>query len=174
MVQFGLKLEDNRVDKWSSQYVDYKKLKKAIKQLAFTRKAAGIIAQRCVRRCLFADHRRTILPCCALACVSICPTIAVVITRACMQFGVLIMHHERREPVFCGMTRFPGKTGCSMCRKRMVETLARCFPRPLPRQGRAPDEFLPVRRKRSHSKTRVLCGDVVEYCRCVYHRKGFE
>lgn len=48
MVQFGLKLEDNRVDKWSSYYVDYKKLKKAIKQLAFTRKAAGIIAQRCV------------------------------------------------------------------------------------------------------------------------------
>ena len=45
-MQFSLKLEDNRVDKWSSQYLDYRKLKKAIKHLAFTRKTAAIIAHR--------------------------------------------------------------------------------------------------------------------------------
>lgn len=48
MVQFSLKLEDNRVDKWSAQYLDYRKLKKAIKHLAFTRKTAAIIANRWV------------------------------------------------------------------------------------------------------------------------------
>lgn len=46
MVQFSLKLEDNRVDKWSSQYLDYRKLKKAIKQLALARKTAAIVAHR--------------------------------------------------------------------------------------------------------------------------------
>ncbi|CAB1117874.1 unnamed protein product [Ectocarpus sp. CCAP 1310/34] len=46
MVQFSLKLEDNRVDKWSSQYLDYRKLKKAIKQIASHRKTAALVAQR--------------------------------------------------------------------------------------------------------------------------------
>lgn len=46
MVQFSLKLEDNRVDKWSSHYLDYRKLKKAIKQLVRSRQAANIIARR--------------------------------------------------------------------------------------------------------------------------------
>lgn len=46
MVQFSLKLEDNRVDKWSSQYLDYRKLKKAIKQLALARRTAAIVAHR--------------------------------------------------------------------------------------------------------------------------------
>eukprot|EP00752_Nemacystus_decipiens_P005274 g4784.t1 len=46
MVQFSLKLEDNRVDKWSSQYLDYRKLKRAIKHLAFSRKTAAMIAHR--------------------------------------------------------------------------------------------------------------------------------
>lgn len=46
MVQFSLKLEDNRVDKWSSHYLDYRKLKKAIKQLVTARNAADNIARR--------------------------------------------------------------------------------------------------------------------------------
>ncbi|CAN0054746.1 unnamed protein product, partial [Ectocarpus sp. 6 AP-2014] len=49
MVQFSLKLEDNRVDKWSSQYLDYRKLKKAIKQIASHRKTAALVAQRRAR-----------------------------------------------------------------------------------------------------------------------------
>lgn len=53
MVQFSLKLEDNRVDKWSSKYLDYRKLKKAIKQLVFSRRATAIIAERWVpQRCM--------------------------------------------------------------------------------------------------------------------------
>ncbi|KAL3767430.1 hypothetical protein ACHAW5_004823 [Stephanodiscus triporus] len=31
MVEFGLKLEDNKVDEWSSQYIDYEKLKAELK-----------------------------------------------------------------------------------------------------------------------------------------------
>lgn len=46
MVQFSLKLEDNRVDKWSSHYLDYRKLKKAIKQLVNARNVADNIARR--------------------------------------------------------------------------------------------------------------------------------
>mmetsp|Transcript_16374 Transcript_16374/g.29704 ORF Transcript_16374/g.29704 Transcript_16374/m.29704 type:complete len:872 (-) Transcript_16374:91-2706(-) len=32
MVEFGLKLEDNKVDEWSSQYIDYEKLKAVLKR----------------------------------------------------------------------------------------------------------------------------------------------
>lgn len=33
MVKFTLKLEDNRIEKWSSHYIDYKKLKQEINKL---------------------------------------------------------------------------------------------------------------------------------------------
>src|SRR6056300_1715190 len=32
MVEFGLKLEDNKVDKWSTKYIDYEKLKSILKR----------------------------------------------------------------------------------------------------------------------------------------------
>ena len=32
MVEFGLKLEDNKVDKWSMHYIDYEKLKAILKR----------------------------------------------------------------------------------------------------------------------------------------------
>ena len=32
MVEFGLKLEDNKVDKWSPHYIDYEKLKAILKR----------------------------------------------------------------------------------------------------------------------------------------------
>lgn len=32
MVEFGLKLEDNKVDEWSSEYIDYEKLKAVLKR----------------------------------------------------------------------------------------------------------------------------------------------
>lgn len=32
MVEFGLKLEDNKVDEWSEQYIDYEKLKEVLKR----------------------------------------------------------------------------------------------------------------------------------------------
>jgi hypothetical protein len=32
MVEFGLKLEDNKVEEWSDKYIDYEKLKKLIKK----------------------------------------------------------------------------------------------------------------------------------------------
>lgn len=47
MVNFSLKLEDNRVDKWSAHYLDYRKLKQAIKQLVASRNAANAKARRC-------------------------------------------------------------------------------------------------------------------------------
>lgn len=46
MVKFSLKLEDNRVDKWSPHYLNYKRLKKAIKQLVCSRAAANVAARR--------------------------------------------------------------------------------------------------------------------------------
>ena len=30
MVEFGLKLEDNKVDKWAHEYIDYEKLKAVV------------------------------------------------------------------------------------------------------------------------------------------------
>lgn len=41
MVQFSLKLEHNRVDKWSDHYVQYSLLKKKIAQLRLARQAVG-------------------------------------------------------------------------------------------------------------------------------------
>eukprot|EP00985_Skeletonema_marinoi_P027688 scaffold23114_cov80-Skeletonema_marinoi.AAC.1 len=32
MVEFGLKLEDNKVDEWSTKYIDYEKLKAILKR----------------------------------------------------------------------------------------------------------------------------------------------
>ena len=53
MVQFGLKLQDNIVAKWSDNYLDYKKLKQALskREKAW---AAQVLAQakaksRCVQ-----------------------------------------------------------------------------------------------------------------------------
>lgn len=59
MVQFSLKLEDNRVDKWSSQYLDYRKLKKAIKQLALARRTAAIVAQRYIIQLCIIVHTKS-------------------------------------------------------------------------------------------------------------------
>lgn len=57
MVKFGLKLEDNRVDKWSSHYLDYKKLKKAIKQLVRSRNLASTISKRYITLLFYTNNR---------------------------------------------------------------------------------------------------------------------
>lgn len=46
MVQFSLKLADNRVDKWSSHYLDYKSLKETIAQQRRSRRAEQFLEAR--------------------------------------------------------------------------------------------------------------------------------
>lgn len=70
MVQFSLKLEDNRVEKWSSHYLDYRKLKKTIKQLTRSQNALNC------RRYLSEKFLLSVLD--VLSCMSaVCPAIGV-------------------------------------------------------------------------------------------------
>eukprot|EP00957_Ditylum_brightwellii_P062124 4714619-Ditylum_brightwellii.AAC.1 len=46
MVEFGLKLEDNKVAEWSDQYIDYEKLKAILKKGKKTAKSADELLKR--------------------------------------------------------------------------------------------------------------------------------
>mmetsp|Transcript_15878 Transcript_15878/g.33577 ORF Transcript_15878/g.33577 Transcript_15878/m.33577 type:complete len:856 (-) Transcript_15878:67-2634(-) len=46
MVEFGLKLEDNKVDEWSSQYIDYEKLKSVLKRAKASAESRDDIIKR--------------------------------------------------------------------------------------------------------------------------------
>ena len=46
MVEFGLKLEDNKVNKWSDQYLDYDKLKALLKKTQNAYKARNVLREK--------------------------------------------------------------------------------------------------------------------------------
>eukprot|EP00957_Ditylum_brightwellii_P083379 6338544-Ditylum_brightwellii.AAC.1 len=47
MVEFGLKLEDNKVAEWSNEYIDYEKLKTVLKKAKAASKTADeLLAKR--------------------------------------------------------------------------------------------------------------------------------